>query len=123
MWDRIRGHAVALCVTAVCLAAGIAYVVGSVESVSARVSSLNHALLVSEKASTKTRVTTVAQRCSLTQQVRALDLVLASHADARHGPADAEPFYLAAAAFQTSYLGCEKQLAQVEAINAKTPTP
>jgi hypothetical protein len=64
---------------------------------------------VSLKASTQTRVQTVAQRCDLT---RLIIVHLLKHASA----ADTAPF-------RASQTTCLAQLAAVKAINAATPTP
>ncbi len=66
-------------------------------------------LLRSNKESTATRITTVTQRCDFTKLVID-ELVL------RAPPSDL-------AKFRRSYEGCEQQLAHVEAINARTPSP
>lgn len=74
-----------------------------------RVSTLQRQLLVSQKASTKTRVGTVTQRCELTQLILGVLVRV-------HDRQDAAPF-------QASYRICMKQLATVKAINAHTPNP
>lgn len=61
----------------------------------------------SQKASTKTRISTVSQRCDLTHQL------MAAFADRPQ----------VAAGFAVSYAKCEKQLATVKRINASTPNP
>jgi hypothetical protein len=65
-----------------------------------------HALAVSQKKSTETRIVTVTQRCQLTKLI--LDVLV------RQDP-------VVAGAFQASYAGCEKQLAEVKSINAHAP--
>jgi hypothetical protein len=67
------------------------------------------ALVVSQKASTQTRVTTVGQRCALTRLI--LGVLVRVH-DTR----DATPF-------EASAKTCLAQLASVKQINARTPAP
>lgn len=74
-----------------------------------RLAYTQHQILVSQKASTETRVKTVAQRCVLTRLVLS---VLVRH----HLIADATPF-------ERSLVGCLVQLASVKRINAHTPSP
>jgi Na+-transporting NADH:ubiquinone oxidoreductase subunit NqrC len=68
-----------------------------------------HTLAVSQKASTQTRVSTVTQRCDLT------DLILGV-LDRVHDTVDA-------AGFHASEKTCLAQLASVKKINAATPSP
>ncbi len=75
------------------------------------------------KASTKTRVVTVAQRCELTSEVRAIDLLDRRVLLLAHDPVDAAAFAVHAKALAKSYAGCEKQLVQVTRINAAAPGP
>lgn len=70
---------------------------------------VQHQILVSQKASTKTRVKTVAQRCDLTHLILGVLVRV-------HDSPDAAPF-------QASLITCEKQLASVKQIDAKTPKP
>ena len=95
---------------AVLLLAIAANTVGGLENASS-IRATQHQLLVSEKASTKTRITTVTQRCELTQ------LVLDSQVNQGHVTSTVVRRLLA------SLAGCEKQLAQVIKINAQTPNP
>lgn len=72
------------------------------------------------KASAATRVTTVKQRCALTQ----LDSKFASDAAVIIGefaPQAIGPFRSLQSQFLSSYAGCEKQLVEVERINAHAP--
>lgn len=93
------------------LGVGLAFVVFtliSLHATSTRLDATQHELLVSQKASTETRVTTVNQRCELT------GLVLGVVERVDRPVADA---------FATSYRMCETQLATVKRINASTPSP
>jgi hypothetical protein len=74
-----------------------------------RLAAALYIVAVSQKASTQTRVSTVSQRCALT------DLILGVLTRV-HDSADA-------AGFQSSEAKCLAQLASVKAINAATPTP
>lgn len=74
-----------------------------------RISVVQHQLLVSQKASTKTRVTTVTSRCDLTHLILGV-------LERLHDPQDAAPFV-------ASYRTCESQLQSVQHINAVTPNP
>lgn len=78
-------------------------------AVQKRLVAVQHTLEVSQKASTKTRVTTVGQRCDLTHLILGVLVRV-------HDTADASPF-------QKSYRVCLDQLAEVKQINAKTPNP
>jgi hypothetical protein len=82
---------------------------GQAGTASAKVTAVQHQLLTSQKASTETRVTTVGQRCALTQLI--LGVVVRVHDAADAGP------------LLASYAICEKQLATVKRINATTPNP
>lgn len=78
-------------------------------AVQARLMAVQVTLEVSQKASTKTRVTTVGQRCDLTHLILGVLVRV-------HDVPDAAPF-------QASYRTCVTQLAEVKQIDAKTPTP
>lgn len=67
-----------------------------------------HKLNVSQKASTKTRVTTVSQRCALTALI--LGVLVRVHDE------------IDAGGFQKSEAICLRQLKMVKAINAATPS-
>ena len=82
--------------------------VAAVASAQAATARLQHTLLVSQKASTQTRVSTVGQRCDLTNLI----LRVVRKAD----PVLAPPF-------AASWRHCQVQLAQVRHINARTPPP
>jgi type II secretory pathway pseudopilin PulG len=68
-----------------------------------------HTFAVSQKASTKTRVSTVSQRCDLTRLILGV-------LDRVHDTVDA-------AGFHESEAKCLTQLASVKKINAATPSP
>jgi hypothetical protein len=70
-------------------------------------SSTQALLLRSNKESTETRITTVTQRCNFTKLVIDELVLRAPRLDS--------------AKFEQSYRGCEKQLAKVKEINARTP--
>lgn len=76
---------------------------------SARIGSIQHEILVSQKASTKTRVVTVGSRCDLTHLILGVLVRV-------HDTADSPPFVV-------SYQTCVKQLANVKHIDADTPNP
>ena len=95
---------------------GVLMIVNAVDTVigienSNQIRATQGRLLISEKASTATRVVTVTQRCELTR------LVLDSQVNQGHATSTVVD------ALKVSYAGCEKQLAQVIRINAATPQP
>lgn len=67
-----------------------------------------HSFAVTQKESTATRVTTVSQRCELTELILERPGESATPRGAR---------------LKASHSGCEKQLRHVKEINARTPTP
>jgi hypothetical protein len=77
-------------------------------------------LTAGERATAVSRVVTVAQRCDLTSEVRAIDLLDGAVLTAAHDP-KAAAFALHARTLAVSYAGCEKQLAAVKA--SLTPAP
>lgn len=87
----------------------LAQVQGRLIATQTRLANVQRTLEVSQKASTKTRVTTVGQRCDLTRLILGVLVRV-------HDTPDAAPF-------QESYRICLKQLATVKHINAKTPKP
>jgi hypothetical protein len=74
-----------------------------------RLSSVQGHLVASQKASTRTRITTVGQRCDLTRLILGVLVRV-------HDGQDAAPF-------QKSLRVCQEQLALVKQINARTPAP
>lgn len=75
-------------------------------------------MTVSESA--QTRVTTVTQRCALTQKVANFAL-LSERVIVRFAPQSAPPFSKAYAGFESSYQSCETQLVTVRAIAHQSP--
>jgi|SRR5665213_3216092 len=82
---------------------------------------VERAQTASLRATAASRVVTVAQRCDLTSEVRAIDLLDRAVLTAAHDPKAAAPFALHARTLAVSYAGCEKQLAEVKA--SLTPAP
>lgn len=90
------------------LAAAVLVLMAVVAYAFVRVDEAAHSQAVIQKASTKTRVSTVSQRCDLT------NLMLTGFIP--RGP-------WVTAKLTKSLAGCRKQLATVKAINANTPEP
>lgn len=100
------------------LVVGIVFVVIVVSKLSA----VEHQFAVSQKASTKTRVVTVTQRCVLTHLDAESETINAAIIG-QFAPTQVAPFLALKTKYLTSYAGCERQLAKVKRINAATPAP
>ena len=87
-----------------------------------RLSDVSYQQSVSQKASNATRVTTVTQRCGLTELMREQS-VLVTHVVDLFLPKLRAPFDSLSRQYASSYAGCESQLKLVVAINAHTPKP
>lgn len=95
---------------AVCLALGLSLANSGANYLNHKdVTATQHQVAVSQKASTHTRVTTVTQRCDLTNLLISIVGRLGDTLDAP--------------ALQKSWAGCEVQLVEVKRIDAITPNP